>query len=95
MHMDRNFLARQWRRTFNPSTPEQREAGLWVWGQSGLQNKFQDRQGSRETLSQTNKQNQKNKQTKPNDYSCSYQVPVYKKWLLVRNVPYGVRSLSS
>jgi hypothetical protein len=32
--------------TFNPSTQEaEADGSLWVWGQPGLQSKFQDHQG--------------------------------------------------
>jgi hypothetical protein len=57
---------------FNPSTWEAKEDGsLWVWGQLGLQSKFQFNQGVyRETVSQktkTNKQKTKKGEIITND----------------------------
>ena len=53
-------MAGQWWRTpLIPALGRQRQADLWVRGQSGLQNEFQDSQGN--PVSKTNKQT--NKQT--------------------------------
>lgn len=45
--------------TFNPITRDA-EAGRWVWGQTGLQSKFQ------QVLEQTNPKNQTPKETHKN-----------------------------
>jgi hypothetical protein len=43
----------------NPSTWEAEKAKLWVWGQPGLQSKFQDSQGYPQKLSLEDKQTKK------------------------------------
>jgi hypothetical protein len=45
--------------TFNPALGRQRQADFWVRGQPGLQSKFQDSQGYRETLSRKTKTKKK------------------------------------
>ena len=50
--------------TLDPSTWETEAGGsLWVWGQPGLQSKFQDRQSCYTENSVSKKQNKTNKQT--------------------------------
>ena len=52
---------------FNASTRETEAGGFWVWGQPGLQSKFQDSQGYTEKLCLENNNNNNNNPNKQKD----------------------------